>query len=626
MTDFIFQVGLSNSCFAIVLALLALLVGANAKRAQLAHVLWLLVLVKLVTPPLVNLPTAILSPSTSSVDLPLDDGLADGELSGIRDTSLPNSMASVTGPNVLADTPTSWSMRKSMVVEMARAKPWLIAIWLSGSLLLVSWSLLRVYRFNVLLQMNQKMAPKGVLDAARSIMDRLNSNAIPDICTTSARIAPMVWWVGGRVRVVLPEKMLLELQPEQWRLVLAHELAHVHRRDYLVRWLEWLACVCFWWNPVVWWAQRNLRATEEICCDGLVLSGLNPGSRLYAESILTAVESLITPAIRPPAVASEINSGGFLERRIEMILSGNSRQECSRLLQYGVVAVAMLLIPFGLIHAQEFEAVGKRLAKSVKKGEITIEQAAAMMSVLKKEASDENRISVKWSKGNRGKTETEAEAEAIRMGTGFLYWDKEAAGADGGGGEAAQEEFELELVPKVLALRSRLRGPTITRYLITLAEKQQDKKEANLERESADYYALREKQSTEKKDNEATWWRRGIAIPVREHQLRAEEQKQLLEKQRQLELQYRKALEDLLKDQARKYTELQKTVVDREKDANSQDAQKKAIQKRRRDYERKKVEEKKDATLRIWDEGGLELELKDVEPEILDPKPAGRGR
>ncbi len=46
------------------------------------------------------------------------------------------------------------------------------------------------------------------------------------------------------------------------RWVVAHELAHVWRRDHLVRWLEWVACVVFWWNPVAWWAHA-IRADGE---------------------------------------------------------------------------------------------------------------------------------------------------------------------------------------------------------------------------------------------------------------------------------------------------------------------------------------------------------------------------
>ena len=67
----------------------------------------------------------------------------------------------------------------------------------------------------------------------------------------------------------------------------------------------------------MWWAQRNLRAMKEICCDDLVLSSLNPEPKSYASSLLAAVESLARPVLRTPAMASEINSGGYFERRFE---------------------------------------------------------------------------------------------------------------------------------------------------------------------------------------------------------------------------------------------------------------------------------------------------------------------
>jgi len=56
MIDFFVQAGLSNACFALALAIVAMVVGAKAKRPHLAHMLWLLVLVKLVTPPIVTIP------------------------------------------------------------------------------------------------------------------------------------------------------------------------------------------------------------------------------------------------------------------------------------------------------------------------------------------------------------------------------------------------------------------------------------------------------------------------------------------------------------------------------------------------------------------------------------------
>jgi len=187
--------------------------------------------------------------------------------------------------------------------------------------------------------------------------------------------------------VVLPATLLDQMDTEQSQWILAHELAHVRRRDYLVRWLEWLACVCFWWNPMVWWAQRNLRAMEEICCDDLVLSSLNPEPKFYANSLLAAVEFLAHPVFRAPAMASEINSGGYLERRFKMIVSEAPRRSSTRWLQTGILLCAMVVLPLGIASAQDYEAVGRRLREAVAAGELTGEQARAMLGALRKTGS-----------------------------------------------------------------------------------------------------------------------------------------------------------------------------------------------------------------------------------------------
>ena len=207
---------------------------------------------------------------------------------------------------------------------------------------------------------------------------RLGLNRIPTICTTSAHLSPMIWWAGSKVRVVIPTKLFDQMDAQQSQWILAHELEHIRRRDYLVRWIEWFACVCFWWNPVVWWAQRNLRAAEEICCDDLVLSCLKPKAHAYAEALLTAVEFLARPALRLPAMASEINSGGFLERRFRMIIARNPSRLNSRGLQACILLCAIVVLPFGMVWAQDYEAIGHRLNNAVEKGEITRAQAGAI--------------------------------------------------------------------------------------------------------------------------------------------------------------------------------------------------------------------------------------------------------
>jgi beta-lactamase regulating signal transducer with metallopeptidase domain len=386
MRDFFLQMGLSNACFALGLAILAMVVGKTIKRPHLAYMLWLLVFVRLVTPPILTIPVVTLPAPFSGVVT-----VADSPGSGLSNAGVYETEA--LAPGVLRADPNSFGVDKQMdtalssqisIMALQFGKKWLPPIWLLGSVTVFAWSMARVWRFSRLLTAATEEAPPELKNAAARIAGRLKLRTMPVISTTSARISPMVWWTGGKVRVIIPTKLLEQMDARQWQWILAHELAHVRRGDYLVRWIELLACVCFWWNPVVWWAQRNLRATEEICCDALVLSTLRPKPHLYANSLLTAVEFLAFPALRPPVLASEIKSGGQLERRFKMIISETSMRPNARWMQVCVLLCAVALLPLGLAYAQDYNAVEKRLVQAVNKGELSLEQAGAMMATLRK--------------------------------------------------------------------------------------------------------------------------------------------------------------------------------------------------------------------------------------------------
>jgi len=372
MTDFLVRMGLSNAFLSLALAIAATVVGAGTKRPQLVHMLWLLVFVKLVTPPIVTVPV---------VTIPADGGAA----STAADHSRLGPVYSEKGR--LNNEAPALSGLGSAAWNHARV--WMPPIWLVGSVVVLARSLVRIHSFSRLLAMQSEVAPPELQTDAKEMGYRLGLRRIPTIYVTSARISPMVWWTGGEVRVFLPATLFEQMDPRQSQWILAHELAHVRRRDYLVRWLEWLACVCFWWNLVVWWAQRNLRATEEICCDELVMSRLNPKPKIYANSLLSALEFLARPALRPPAMASQINSGGFLERRFKMIVSKASKRSNSRWLNACVLLCAVVLLPVGIASAQDYKAVERRLGEAVANGEISLEQAGIMMDALRRAGGGE---------------------------------------------------------------------------------------------------------------------------------------------------------------------------------------------------------------------------------------------
>lgn len=343
MTEFLFQAGFSNALFSLLLAITALAAGLVIRRPQLVYLMWLLVFIKLLTPPVMSVPVApaLWQPAQgSTAQIQLEEfSLGNSDLAAVKQ---PADQTYLVGHGTEAS-----QMTNRAVNWLATAKTWLPLALLLGSLLAFSWSVVHILSFHRRLTADAKPAPPEIQTATAAAAQQLNLPRVPRVCTTSAHMSPLVWWLGGQLAIIVPAQLLEQLDCQQRQLVLAHELAHIRRRDYIVRWLEWLACLSFWWNPVVWWAQRNLRATEEMCCDALVLSSLKPQPRIYARSLLTVVEFLAYPALRAPALASEISSGGLFLRRCRMIVSENANRATARWMRALVILFAILVLPLG---------------------------------------------------------------------------------------------------------------------------------------------------------------------------------------------------------------------------------------------------------------------------------------
>lgn len=298
MTDLILQIGATKLALSVALACVAWVVQRRIGLPSLSWALWLLLLAALLTPPLIALP--VLSPVVE----PAAAGLFDPR---------PPAPAIPTPTVSVAD----WLW--------LRWEEGLALGWLLGICVVAVWSLFRTLRFHRHLQEGSTVAPDEVQQIAGELAEALGLANTPTIRFTGAHVAPLVWWVGGRPRVVVPSILWRELDGAEVRCILAHELAHVRRRDHLVRWIEWLACTVFWWNPLAWWARRRLRAVEEFCCDALVASSLPTEPRVYAGTLLRVIELMsATTALRPPTFASTVSRsqrGKLLEGRLRMIVT-----------------------------------------------------------------------------------------------------------------------------------------------------------------------------------------------------------------------------------------------------------------------------------------------------------------
>ena len=90
--------------------------------------------------------------------------------------------------------------------------------------------------------------------------------------------------------ILLPASVVTGLPASHLDAVLAHELAHVRRHDYLVNVLQSLVETLLFYHPAVWWCSRQIRIEREHCCDDLVVEAC--GDRVVYAHALAQLEEL----------------------------------------------------------------------------------------------------------------------------------------------------------------------------------------------------------------------------------------------------------------------------------------------------------------------------------------------
>ncbi|MHC4400928.1 MAG: M56 family metallopeptidase [Planctomycetota bacterium] len=127
--------------------------------------------------------------------------------------------------------------------------------------------------------------------------------------------------VVGHLRPVLlfPASAVTGLSPEQIEALLAHELAHIRRHDYLVNLIQTLIETLLFYHPAMWWVSRQIRQEREHCCDDLAVAVC--GDRADYARALAMMEGLRVAACQAAMAAG----AGSLRSRVKRILGGTPR-------------------------------------------------------------------------------------------------------------------------------------------------------------------------------------------------------------------------------------------------------------------------------------------------------------
>ncbi len=184
---------------------------------------------------------------------------------------------------------------------------WVPGIWMVG----VSLFSLRLVAGTMAIH-HLKSGGKAVEDRWQSLASRIGVRR-PVLFLESARVnvPTVIGWL--KPVILLPLGSLISTPQDHMEAVIAHELAHIARHDFLVNWFQLLIETVLFYHPAVWWISSVIRREREHCCDDLAVA-IHGERAQYVKALLTFEEH------RHGALATLGANGGDLASRVRRLL------------------------------------------------------------------------------------------------------------------------------------------------------------------------------------------------------------------------------------------------------------------------------------------------------------------
>jgi len=219
-------------------------------------------------------------------------------------------------------------------LSMAELRQWAIPVWLLG-ILLFSLRLLWAYGFVVGMRQHATVSDARTCATTLELAKRMGVARPIRVMISALADGPSVvgWW---RPVILLPSATLLGLTQWQLEAVLAHELAHVRRHDYLVNLLQSVVEILLFYHPAVWWVSNCVRRERELCCDDLAVA-VSGDAVGYARA-LTILERqrMAVPRAQAAMAAADGWLGLRVRRLVGMVHDPNRPTFVSGLLALGL--------------------------------------------------------------------------------------------------------------------------------------------------------------------------------------------------------------------------------------------------------------------------------------------------
>ena len=244
--------------------------------------------------------------------------------------------------------------REALIAALPTSGPsagisgWVVCLWIAGVFLLslrAAGGWMRAQRLK-----RRVLAASGELqDMMRRLKRRLSISAPVRVYTSAiVQVPTVIGWL--RPYILLPVTAITGLSESQLRAILAHELAHIRRHDYLVNLLQTAIETVLFYHPAVWWVGKQMRIEREHCCDDIAVEVCGNAIE-YAEA-LAELEQL-RGRIPEPALAA---TGGELLGRIRRLLGQRPSEDYASRSLGTIAAAALVLFMIGVPATRSLKA------------------------------------------------------------------------------------------------------------------------------------------------------------------------------------------------------------------------------------------------------------------------------
>lgn len=206
---------------------------------------------------------------------------------------------------------TEWLLMLERVLEPHLA--WAVALWLAGVIVMSGRVCLDWWQVRRLTWIGVERLPAEWDARVNDLVRAFGvSRPVRVLRSTVVRVPAVIGWL--RPVVLIPAAALAGLSGRQLELIIAHELAHIRRADYLVNLLQVFIETVLFYHPAVRWMSNRVRQERELCCDDAVIATC--GDTLTYAQALTQLEVQRQAGFQTALAAS----GGQLSKRIYRML------------------------------------------------------------------------------------------------------------------------------------------------------------------------------------------------------------------------------------------------------------------------------------------------------------------